>query len=80
MKISADKDLPSIIEAVDENGGVIKLKVIYENLPPKCDNCLCFGHLLNQCPMSKIPVPKYKVSETTKGHNDIDNSKGHDKY
>lgn len=40
---------PEVVEVSDSQGNVVRVKVEYPSLPPKCINCGKFGHLMNRC-------------------------------
>ncbi|CAE6196409.1 unnamed protein product [Arabidopsis arenosa] len=65
VEISLDVAPPTVIIVKDNQLNSVKVKVSYPRLPPKCCNCLRFGHLLNRCP--KPLMKRQRGSDAVKG-------------
>lgn len=62
IEVNVNYGMPNIIEGTDEEGRSFFQEVEYENPPPICDKCVCFGHAVGDCPMTKSWVPKQTIS------------------
>lgn len=58
VEIMLDSSPPVAVIVRDSIGNSAKVDISYPRLPPKCVNCLRFGHLLNRCPS---PLMKRKT-------------------
>lgn len=58
VEVKAEFSFPDKVKVIDESRTIYTQEIIYENPHPLCDNCQCFGHVKNQCPMIKTWVPK----------------------
>lgn len=55
------RDVPEMIELVDEQGVVFQQKVIYEWKPIICSKCRNFGHLQQDCRVGQLGKEVWKV-------------------
>ncbi|KAF8377878.1 hypothetical protein HHK36_031266 [Tetracentron sinense] len=50
VEVDALKDLPSELHLRLDGNTEVKLKLVFEWKPPRCEKCQVFGHDFNQCP------------------------------
>ncbi|KAJ8423638.1 hypothetical protein Cgig2_032926 [Carnegiea gigantea] len=53
IDIHLNKEFPDYIEFLNDQGVFIRQAVTYEWRPTKCDHCLMYGHLSDQCRKKK---------------------------
>ena len=75
VEIDLSKTPPEVVEVRDTQGNSVRLNVEYPSLPPKCINCVKFGHLMNRChkpPMKRSHSQKpEKVISVVKSEKDV---------
>lgn len=49
IEIQADADLPDTVRVKDTHGNLNTQELIYEDVPPRCMQCKCFSHKVEQC-------------------------------
>ncbi|GJR17556.1 hypothetical protein Tco_0966083 [Tanacetum coccineum] len=80
IEVTAEKDLKQevtmAIPIVDGEGHTMaKMDVEYEWKPPRCSECLVFGHANEQCPKQVTEVPKENVTAQSDGFTTVQNRK-----
>lgn len=49
VEIKVDADLPNEAHITLHDGETIIQPITYENIPPRCSKCNCFGHPTEKC-------------------------------
>ena len=58
VEISANKPLQQSVKLEVDGEDTVQIVVEYEWLPPKCDKCNTFGHIVTHCPTKETWLPK----------------------
>nr|GEX71312.1 hypothetical protein [Tanacetum cinerariifolium] len=80
IEVTAEKELKSQVTMAvpmvnGEGHSMAKIDVVYEWKPPRCDECLVFGHANEQCPRRVIDTPKENVAVQNDGFTTVVNRK-----
>jgi hypothetical protein len=52
IEVDASSKFENEVQIKLPNGDCVMQQVEYEFIPPVCHNCICFGHMDNECPIS----------------------------
>ncbi|XP_013738673.1 uncharacterized protein LOC106441397 [Brassica napus] len=72
VEVDLNKPLVEKISCLDRDGRTVMIEVLYPWLPPKCNICNGWGHLVSNCQSKKISVmQKGKEVAVDKGDSDV---------
>nr|GEY10971.1 hypothetical protein [Tanacetum cinerariifolium] len=75
VKKELKHEVTMVVPVVDEEGhAMVKTKVEYEWKPPRCSECLVFGHTNEQCP-KRVKVLKEDATTQSDGFTTVQNRK-----
>nr|GEY81380.1 hypothetical protein [Tanacetum cinerariifolium] len=80
IEVTAEKELKNQVTMVvpmvtDEGYSMAKMDVVYEWKPSRCDECLVFGYMKEQCPKRVSDTPKKIVAVQNDGFTTVVNRK-----